>query len=81
MQNKKKKQYRAVKDHNGETGRGRKTCKFYTESDNILGHRPALVPTALLDTGTSSTAADSQESPEEKANGNLICDIITRAEQ
>ena len=36
MQNKKKKQYRAVKDHNGETGRGRKTCKFYTESDNIL---------------------------------------------
>ncbi len=29
-----KKGYRLVKDHNGETGKGRKTC-------NILGHRPA----------------------------------------
>ncbi len=38
-----KKQYRVVKDHNGETGKGRKTCKFYKELDNIIGHRPALV--------------------------------------
>ena len=67
-----KKQYRVVKDHNGETGRGRKTCKFYKELDHILGHRPASVPAALLDTGTSSSAAvDSQESAEEtETNGN-----------
>ena len=48
-----KTQYRKVKDHNGETGRGRITCKFYKELDNILGHRPASVPTILLDAGTA----------------------------
>ena len=67
-----KKQYRLVKDHNGETGRGRKTCLFYNELDCILGHRPASVPSALLDTGSSSTALDSEERPEElQTNGKL----------
>ena len=57
-----KKEYRQVKDHNGETGRGRKTCKFFKELDSILGHRPASVPAALLDTGTgSSTVEDCTE--------------------
>ena len=67
-----KKQYRVVKDHNGETGRGRKTCKYYKELDDILGHRPASAPTALLDTGTSSgIAVNSQESATEtETNGN-----------
>ena len=27
-----------IKNLKGETGRGRKTCKFYKELDNILGH-------------------------------------------
>ena len=61
-----KTKYREIKDHNGETGRGRKTCKFYKELDRILGHRPASVPASLLDTGdSSSTLAESQESEEE----------------
>ena len=47
-----KKIKKEVKDHNGETGRGRITCKLYMELDNILGHRPALVPNILLDDGT-----------------------------
>ena len=70
-----KKNYREVKDHNGETGRGRKTCKFYKEMDAILGHRPASAPTVLVDAGTSSkssdnTVYDSQESAEgEEAQG------------
>ena len=46
--------YREVKDHNGETGHGRKTCRFYKELDRILGHRPASVPASLLDTGDCS---------------------------
>ena len=51
-----------MKDHNGETGRGRKTCKFFKELDSILGHRPASVPAALLNTGTgSSTVEDCTE--------------------
>ena len=36
--------YIETKDHNGETGRGRKTCKFYRELDEILGHMPASTP-------------------------------------
>ena len=53
-----KKQYRVVKDNNRETGRGRKSCKFYDELDAILGHRPASVPAVILDTGN-------QDSPQE----------------
>ena len=54
-----KKEYRQTKDHNGQTGRGRKVCKFYRELDDILGHRPASVPAALLDTGTTMTTTSS----------------------
>ena len=39
----------------------RGTCKFYRELDAILGHRPASVPTSLLDTGNSSTLEESTE--------------------
>ena len=61
-----KTKYREIKDHNGETGRGRKSCKFFKELDRILGHRPASVPSSLLDTGeSSSTHAESEESEEE----------------
>ena len=48
-----KTQYKDIKDNN-ETGRGRKTCKFYSLLDSILGHRPATEPPCLLDTGDSS---------------------------
>ena len=41
-------EYRAVKDHNNGTGRGRKT-KFFSELDEILGCRPASVPSVLCD--------------------------------
>ena len=36
--------YKKVKDHNGVTGNGRKTFKFYDKLDEILGHRPSSVP-------------------------------------
>ena len=45
-----KTKYSEIKDNN-KTGRGRKSCKFFKELDKILGHRPASVPSALLDTG------------------------------
>ena len=47
-----KTKYREVKDH---TGNGRKKFKFFLELENILGHRPASVPAALLDPGSSSS--------------------------
>ena len=45
--------------HNEETGRGRKSCKFFEELDAILGDRPSSVPNVLLD-----TAADYEEDEE-----------------
>ena len=49
-----------IKYHNGQTGIGRKTCKFYKE---ILGHRPAPAPAFLLDsTEDASTRAEGDES-------------------
>ena len=74
-----KKEYRQIKDHNGQTGRGRKTCKYYKELDNILGHRPASVPAVVLDTdmyttsNSSSTTEDAStraEGEESETNGN-----------
>ena len=40
--------YRNVKDNNGKTGRGRKSCKFFNELETILGHRPSSVPIVVL---------------------------------
>ena len=63
-----------MKDHNGETGRGRKTCKYFKELDAILGHRPASVPAVLLDTGaaseSTSASVQAQDTPAQgEANG------------
>ena len=46
-------EYRAVKDHNNGSGRGRKTCKFFSELDAILGCRPASTPPVLLESCTT----------------------------
>ena len=64
-----KKSYRDVKDHNSETGRGRKTCKFYEELDEILGHRPATTPAVLLDTGSTSQTSSPEDAAEGETNG------------
>ena len=34
------------------------TCKFFKVLDSILGHRPASIPAALLDTGTGSSTVE-----------------------
>ena len=50
-----KRDYKVVKDNNGETGRARKTCKFFDQLDEILRHRPASVPSNLVDTSDQPT--------------------------
>ena len=56
-----KTKYRESKDHNGKTGRGRKTCKFYEQLDRILGHRPASVPPVLFDSGNPVNSGSEDE--------------------
>ena len=50
-----KNQYKKVKDHNGVTGNRRKVFKYYEQLDRILGHRPASLPTVLVDTASDDT--------------------------
>ena len=53
-----------MKDHNGVTGNGRKTFKFFKKLDEILGYCPASVPAVLLDAESSNlskTKADAEE--------------------
>ena len=71
-------EYRAVKDHNNGTGRGRKTCKFFSELDEILGCRPASVPSVLLE---SCSTPDLQsvgdvEDGDGNANGKIYTEIL-----
>ena len=71
--------YRAVKDHNNGTGRGRKTCKFFRELDDILGCRPASAPTAVLESSTlsqSSSSASLDHSIDENTAGK--CRLINK---
>ena len=56
-----KTKYREVKDNNGETGRQRISCKFYQELDIVLGHRPASVPSSLLESAMNVPAEESEE--------------------
>ena len=68
-----KTKYREVKDNNGKTGKGRQTCKFYTRLDVILGHRPASVPSVLLDTGEPSGTQPDIEDKSEEEEINVKC--------
>jgi hypothetical protein len=69
LKNLKKLNTKKIKDHNGVTGNGRKTFKFYNKLDEILGHRPSSAPAFLVDTGSPShgttTTAQLQESDAE----------------
>ena len=62
-----KTKYKEIRDNNGETGRGRKSCKFFDEMDRILGHRPTSVPHVLFESslpGPSGAAAQPQPDSE-----------------
>lgn len=43
--------YAQTKDHNGVSGRGRRSCPFYEEINAILGTRAASQPPVVLDCG------------------------------
>ena len=67
-----KKDYGVAKDHNNETGRGRRTFKYYDEMDAVLGHRPASRPPVMLDASAGGLAVEPSEccgSSSEEDNG------------
>ena len=42
-------EYKKIKDSNNETGRNRKTWKFYDPMNEILGNKPATRPAVVID--------------------------------
>ena len=42
-------EYKKIKDNNNETGRDRKTWRFYDCMNDILGNKPATRPTIVID--------------------------------
>ena len=50
-------EYRKIKDNNNQSGRSRKTMKYFDKLDEILGHKPATKPQYVLDTSDESPEA------------------------
>jgi hypothetical protein len=73
-----KQDYKKIKDHNGVTGNGRQTCKFYDKLDAILGHRPASTPPVLLDAGSSTVPSTSTELQSQDLDANSDPEDETR---
>ena len=47
--------YKAVKDHNGHSRKGCKTCHFFRQLDEILGTRAATTPPQILESSATDT--------------------------
>ena len=60
-----KKTYTNVKDHNNVTGNNKITCPFFDELDTVLGHRPASVPSLVLDASTGGSSLEPTEQAED----------------
>ena len=41
--------YRKIKDNNNESGRVRRSSKIFEAKDRILGHKPAIHPSVVVD--------------------------------
>ena len=54
--------YKAAKDHNGRSGKGRKTCRYFKQLDEILGTRAATTPPQILESSGTETRPAEEES-------------------
>ena len=46
----------------GKTGRGRKNWKYFEAMDQVLGHKPAIRPPVVIESGESSISCDPEPS-------------------
>jgi len=51
--------YKSVKDHNKQTGRGRRTLPYFNDLDEMLGESPNITPAAVECSTIPSTIEDS----------------------
>jgi len=59
--------YKKIKDGLKQTGNKRKTCKFYEELDNVMGHKLAISPPVILDTFEDPPSLPHSHSVDKKA--------------
>ena len=77
-----KRGHRKVKDKNGETGRGRKTCKFFEDLDKVLGQRPATCPPILVESlGTGEEEEEVEEENREVEEDACLREIEREEEE
>ena len=65
-------EYRKIKDSRNKTGTERKEWKFFDAMDAVLGHKPAIEPPVVVESGaeaTTSTAADNREDDVDEETG------------
>ncbi|KAL0149633.1 hypothetical protein M9458_055160 [Cirrhinus mrigala] len=53
-----KSKYKEVKDHNSKSGNGRITFQFYDQMDRILGDKPSVTLTNVLDSSQDREDTD-----------------------
>jgi len=56
-----------IKDGLKQTGNKRKTCKFYEELDNVMGHKLAISPPVVLDIFEDSPSLPDSHSVDKEA--------------
>ena len=68
--------YKAVKDHNNRSGRGRKLCRYFKELDEILGNPAATRPPEVLEKSITIERAtkylDLVDDEQQQASGLVI---------
>ena len=59
-------EYKKIKDKKGKTGEGNKPWKYFEYLDSVLGHKPATCPPIVVDTSSTCTAVEDDETLEEE---------------
>ena len=68
--------YKAVKDHNNRSGRGRKVCRYFKELDEILNNHIATRPPEILESSLTTERAtedlDLVDDEQQQASGLVV---------
>ena len=59
-------EYKKIKDKKGKTGEGNKPWKYFEYLDSVLGHKPATCPPIVVDTSSTCTAVEDDETLEKE---------------
>ena len=75
-------EYTKIKENNNETGRNRKTWKFYDPMNEILGNKPATRPAVVIDSSLEQEEVrDNVEGDESRSEDVVVEEHETEAEK